>query len=208
MSWRCLQSIGMWFQLEVGGWGYERGHGQWCHHLTKCPIYLVVCYVLYFPNQINDRCKAVISLDNTQIRIYVLEPAGTFFSYAGHCFQMMSNDYFLFCLWFFCHADMQICRYADRCSPIMSSNQLPEVVVGFAGPPHLWRISKLSRKCWRDKHQLWQDSMPVIPVNPNHPSASAARKWTPSAVICESPPQAAKARANNALMHGDSASPP
>jgi hypothetical protein len=90
----------------------------------------------------------------------------------------------------------------------MSSNQLPEVVVGFAGPPHPRRISKLSRKYWRDKHRLWQESMPVIPVNPNHPTASAAHKRTPSAAVHESPPQAAKARANNALMHGASASPP
>jgi len=50
--------------------------------------------------------------------------------------------------------------------------------------------------------------MPVIPVNPNHPAASAARKQTPSAAVRESPPRAAKTRANNALMHGASASPP
>ena len=77
-------------------------------------------------------------------------------------------------------------------------------------PPHPWRISKLSRKYWRDKHRLKlkQESMPVIPVNPNHSAASAARKRTPSATVRESPPQAAKARANNALMHGASASAP
>jgi hypothetical protein len=35
--------------------------------------------------------KAVISLENTQIRRYALEPAGTFIlSDAGHCFQMVS----------------------------------------------------------------------------------------------------------------------
>ena len=90
----------------------------------------------------------------------------------------------------------------------MSSNQLPEVIVGFAAPPHLRRISKLSRKYCRDKHQLWQESMPVIPVNPNHPAASAACKWTPSAAVRESPPQATKARTNNALMHGASDSHP
>ena len=91
----------------------------------------------------------MISLENTQIRRYALEPAGTFFSDAGHCFQMVSNDYFLFFCDFFVvqirryadtqiprYADMQIRRYADMCSPVMSSNQLPEVVVGFAGPPH------------------------------------------------------------------------
>jgi len=51
--------------------------------------------------------------------------------------------------------------------------------------------------------------MPVIPVNPNHPAESAARKRTPSAAVRESPPRAvAKARANNALMHGASASRP
>jgi len=50
--------------------------------------------------------------------------------------------------------------------------------------------------------------MPVIPVNPNHPAASAASKRTPSAAVHESPPRAAKARANNALMHGASASLP
>jgi hypothetical protein len=104
---------------------------------------------------------------------------------------------------FFCDfVGAQIHRYADRCSPAMSSNQLPEVVVGFAGPPHPRRISKLSRKYWR------QESMPVIPVNPNHPAASAACKWTPSAAVRESLPQAAKTRANNALMHGASASAP
>jgi hypothetical protein len=91
--------------------------------------------------------KAVISLENKQPHRYALEPAGTFFSDAGHCFQMVSNDYFLYFLWFFCHsryadtqirryAGTQIRRYADRCSPVMSSNQLPEVVVvGFAGSP-------------------------------------------------------------------------
>jgi hypothetical protein len=103
---------------------------------------------------------------------------------------------------------MQIRRYADRCSPVMSSNQLPEVVVGFSGPPHLWRISKLSRKYWRDKHLLWQESMPVIPFNPNHPAASTACKRTPSAAVCKSPSRAAKVRANNALMHEASAPPP
>ena len=47
-----------------------------------------------------------------------------------------------------------------------------------------------------------------MPVIPNHPAASAARKRTPSAAVRESPPQAAKARANNALMqHGASAPP-
>jgi len=50
--------------------------------------------------------------------------------------------------------------------------------------------------------------MPVIPVNLNHPTASAARKRTPSAAVHESPPRAVKARANNALMHGVSASRP
>ena len=51
---------------------------------------------------------------------------------------------------------------------------------------------------------------PVIPVNQNHPAASAARKRTPSAAVRESPPRAAKDRANNALMQhgGASASPP
>ena len=50
--------------------------------------------------------------------------------------------------------------------------------------------------------------MPVILVNPNHPAASAARTWTPNAAIHESPPRAAKARANNALIHGASISAP
>jgi hypothetical protein len=50
--------------------------------------------------------------------------------------------------------------------------------------------------------------MPVIPVNPNLPAASAAHKRTPSAAVRKSPPRAAKAKANNALMHGASASPP
>ena len=73
--------------------------------------------------------------------------------------------------------------------PARTSNQLTEVTVGFAEPPHSWRISKLSRKHWCDKHQQ-----------------RAARKW-PSAV-CESPPPPAKAKANIALMHGGSASTP
>jgi hypothetical protein len=51
--------------------------------------------------------------------------------------------------------------------------------------------------------------MPVIPVNPNHPAASAARKRTPSVAVSESPTRAAKIRANNALMqHGASAAAP
>ena len=50
--------------------------------------------------------------------------------------------------------------------------------------------------------------MPVIPVNPNHPAASPVCKQTPSAAIQKSPPRAAKMRANNALMHGTSASAP
>jgi len=42
--------------------------------------------------------KAVISLENKHLRSYALEPAGSFFSDAGHCFQMVSNDYFcVFC---------------------------------------------------------------------------------------------------------------
>ena len=101
-------------------------------------------------------------------------------------------------------------RYADTQIgvPAMTSNQLPEVLVGFTDPPHSRRISKLSRKYWCDKHRLKQESMPIIPVNSNHPAASAARKQTPSVAVYESPPRAAKARANNALMHGASASAP
>ncbi len=51
---------------------------------------------------------------------------------------------------------------------------------------------------------------PVIPVNPNHPAASATRsKRTPIAAVRESQPRATKERVNNALMqHGASASPP
>ena len=90
----------------------------------------------------------------------------------------------------------------------MTFNQLPEFVVGFTDPPHPRRISKLSRKYWCNKHRLKQESMPVIPVNRNHPAASAARKRTPSAAVRESPPRAAKAKKNNALMHGASASAP
>ena len=48
---------------------------------------------------------------------------------------MVSNDYFLlFCNFF----GSQICRYADTQIgvPAMTPNQLPEVVVGFAGPPN------------------------------------------------------------------------
>ncbi len=45
-------------------------------------------------------------------------------------------------------------------------------------------------------------------VGLTYPTASAARKRTPSAAICKSPPRAAKVRANNALMHGASASAP
>ncbi len=120
---------------------------------------------------------------------------------------MVSIDYFLF----FCNfVGAQIRRYADTQIGVhaMTSNQLPEVVVGFAGPPHPRRISKLSRKYWCDKHRLKQESTPVIPVSPNHPAASAACKRTPSAAVHESPPRAAKARANNALMHRASASAP
>jgi hypothetical protein len=130
---------------------------------------------------------------------------------------------------FFCEfVGEQIHRYADTQIgvPAMISNQLHEVIVGFADPPHPQRMSKLSRKYWHDKHQLKQESMPVIPVDPNHPAASAAhkrtpsvaiselpaasaaRKRTPSAAICKSPPRAAKGRANNALMHVASASAP
>ncbi len=97
---------------------------------------------------------------------------------------------------FICHADTPIRRYADRCSRLlaiaMTSNQLPEVVIGFADPPPLRKRSILSSKFWRNKHRLRQASMPVIPVNPNHPTASAARKRTPSAAVYESPPRAAK----------------
>ncbi len=70
------------------------------------------------------------------------------------------------------------------------------------------RISKLSLKYWLNKHWLKQESMPVIPDNPNHPAASAARKRAPSAAVLESPPRAAKTRADNALLHGASASAP
>ncbi len=50
--------------------------------------------------------------------------------------------------------------------------------------------------------------MPVVPVNPNHPTASAACKWTPSAAVRKLPQRAGKIRANNALVHGASASAP
>ena len=49
--------------------------------------------------------------------------------------------------------------------PARTSNQLTEVTVEFADPPHSWRISKLSQKYWCDKHRQ-----------------RAARKRTPSAV--------------------------
>ena len=104
----------------------------------------------------------------------------------------------------------QIHRYADTLIgvPAMASNQLPEVVVGLADHPHPRRISKLSLKYWLNKHRFKQESMPVIPVNPNHPAANAARKRAPSAAVLESPPRAAKTRADNALLHGASASAP
>ena len=124
---------------------------------------------------------------DTQMRI---RTRWSFFPDVDCCFQMASDEYFLFFLQFYCHADTQIHRYVDRCSHLlaiaMTSNQLPEVVIGFAYPPHPWRISKLPLKHWRNKHQLRQESMLVIPVNPNHPAASAARKQTLSAAIHKS----------------------
>ena len=78
--------------------------------------------------------------------------------------------------------------------PARTSNQLTEVTVavGFADHPHYWRrISKLSQKYWRDKHQR-----------------STVRKRTPSASVGESPPRPAKARTNIALMHRASTSTP
>jgi hypothetical protein len=117
----------------------------------------------------------------------------------------------VFCV-FFCHTDTLIRRYTDRCSCLlaiaMTSSQLSEVVIGFADPPPPQKRSILSSKFWCDKHRLWQASMPVIPVNPNHPTASAAHKRTPSVAVHESPPRAAKIRVNNALVHGASASAP
>ena len=65
---------------------------------------------------------------------------------------------------FFCDfVGEQIHRYADTQIgvPAMISNQLHEVIVGFADPPHPQRMSKLSWKYWHDKHQLKQESMPV-----------------------------------------------
>ena len=106
------------------------------------------------------------------------------------------------------YTDTQICRYADRCSCHGFQSIACEDVVGFADHPHPRRLSKLSLKYWHNKHQLKQESMPVIPVNPNHPAASAACKRMPSAAIHETPPRAAKTRANNALLHGASASAP
>jgi hypothetical protein len=43
--------------------------------------------------------------------------------------------------------------------------------------------------------------MPVIPVNPNHPAASAARKQTANAAVRESPPRAAKAQVSVPRIH-------
>ncbi len=89
------------------------------------------------------------------------------------------------------HTATQIRRYTDRCSRLlaiaMTSNQLPDVVIGFAAPPPPRKISKLSLEYWCDKRRLRQASMPVIPVNPNHPAASAARKRTPIAAVRELP---------------------
>ena len=122
---------------------------------------------------------------------------------------MASSDYSLFFCDFFV---TQPPRYADWCSRLlaiaMTSNQLPEFVIGLADPPPLRKRSILSSKFWCDKHRLRQASMHVIPVNPNHPAASAARKRTPSAAVRKSPPRAAKSRANNALMHGSSTPAP
>jgi hypothetical protein len=82
----------------------------------------------------------------------------------------------------------------------MPSDQLFEVVVGVANHSLPWRISKLSRRYWRLTHRLKQKTMPVIPVSQNHPAASAVCRRMPRAPICESPPRAAKTRAD-AVMH-------
>jgi hypothetical protein len=97
---------------------------------------------------------------------------------------------FIACLFvIFLHAATQIRRYTDRCSRLlaisMTHNQLPDVVIGFADPPPPRKIFKLSLKYWCDKHRLRQASMPAIPVNPNHPAASAVRKRTPIVAVCE-----------------------
>ena len=61
-----------------------------------CTGHLRICVSVCDLNK--SQPNAVISLENTQIHRYALEPAVTFFSDAGHCFQMVSNDYFLYFL--------------------------------------------------------------------------------------------------------------
>ena len=43
-------------------------------------------------------CDFFRKYTDTQIPSYALEPQEPFFLDAGHCFQMVSNDYFLFFL--------------------------------------------------------------------------------------------------------------
>ena len=74
--------------------------------------------------------KAEISFENTQIHRYALEPAGTLIFRCFHCFQIVSNDYFLFFVWFCWPTDTQIRRYADTqigvptFSPLMHASLL------------------------------------------------------------------------------------
>jgi hypothetical protein len=49
----------MWFQLEVGGWGCERGDGQRRHRLTKHPIYQLFAMSCSFQTKLMTDVKSM-----------------------------------------------------------------------------------------------------------------------------------------------------
>ncbi len=80
----------------------------------------------------------------------------------------------------------------------MPTSQLFEVEVGCTAPPPPRRISKLSQR-----YRCLKKNMPVIPVDANHPAASAGRRTVGErqhAPTRTSPPRVAKTKAT-LVMH-------
>ena len=99
----------------------EREAGEQVQYLFL--VILLGCIILscvFYSKITKSQTKAVISLENQQLRSYALEPTGTFFSDVDRCFQMVSSDYCLFFCDFLSHryTDMQIRRH--RCSRFLA----------------------------------------------------------------------------------------
>ena len=113
-----------------------------------------------------------LSIDTQILTIHIKNPQEHFFSDSVYC----SDSFLVFWCFFVIMlsprddmvADTQMHRWILS---VMPTSQLFEVEVGCTDPPPPRRISKLSRS-----YRNLKKNTPVIPVDANHPAASAAHR--------------------------------